>query len=256
MSGRSLAEHLKVFGPMSEEVMKKFLRQLLDALAYCHSHGIIHRDIKGKNILVGAGGVLKLCDFGSAKLMLDKTHANPTMNYGFTPLWLAPEFMTGAYNSKVDIWSLGCVCIEMASGKDPWSEMKFGHPFQALHHIGNSGEIPALPTELSAEGQQFVRLMLTRDPAQRPSAAQLLSHPYPLSASRCAATMPTSERWTGARSLLMLLLLVSVLLARLSVYMCSVSRRNACNETLCSLGLSLECLHLFSGRPSGRSTEH
>jgi len=179
VAGRSLDQEIKSFKrPLSESVMKIYLRQLLSALSYCHSHGVIHRDIKGKNILIGHQKA-KLCDFGSAKrIQLDMTSANPTMNMGYTPLWLAPEFFGEKYNSKADIWSLGCVCIEMAAAKDPWSEKNFTHPLNALHHIGTSEEIPAIPATISKEGREFIKLMLTRDPNKRPSADELLQHPY------------------------------------------------------------------------------
>lgn len=110
VSGRSLSDVLKDIGPFHEMVIRKFTRQLLIALEYCHRNGCIHRDIKGLNILLTTNGQVKLCDFGSAKLReesIDKDAVSVT--YSYTPLWVAPEVFTGAkmYNERVDIWSLG-----------------------------------------------------------------------------------------------------------------------------------------------------
>src|SRR4051794_40708444 len=74
--------------------------------------------------------------------------------------------------------ALGCVVIEMASGRDPWSEKNFQGAFQAIFHIGGSGEIPMLPATLSEEGKDFCRQCLIRNPDQRPSAKELLNHAF------------------------------------------------------------------------------
>ena len=79
--------------------------------------------------------------------LLNQQAASETYNY--TPLWTAPEVLTGTYNGKVDIWALGCVIIEMASGKPPWHEKNFSHPFIALWHIGNEHEIPLVPIDFA-----------------------------------------------------------------------------------------------------------
>ena len=82
---------------------------------------------------------------------------------GATPLWTAPEVVLGGEcNAKVDVWSLGCVVIEMASAKAPWAEHNFTETFRALYHIGHSNESPKIPATLSAEGQDFVKLCLNR----------------------------------------------------------------------------------------------
>lgn len=149
------------------------------ALYYMHTNDIIHRDIKAKNILVDTNGNLKIADFGSAKqinrLMLDTA----TVSYNYTPLWTAPEVVRdGQYDRKVDIWSLGCVMIEMATAKLPWHECNFENPFQSLFHIGNSDATPNIPDHLSIPCKDFVRQCLTRNPAKRPDAEELLRHEF------------------------------------------------------------------------------
>jgi serine/threonine protein kinase len=133
--GSSLDAILQKFGALDEQVIRTYTRQLLEALNYCHGNRIIHRDIKGKNILVDTHGTLKLADFGSAKQFVE-AKAAPSLNYNYTPLWTAPEVLIGDYTYKIDIWSLGCVIIEMATAKQPWDEENFENPFRALYHIG------------------------------------------------------------------------------------------------------------------------
>lgn len=177
VAGKSIDQLLSKFGGFSEMHSRKYTRQLCSALAFCHKNHVVHRDIKGKNILVDTMGNLKLADFGSAKKFGNVNQA-PSMGYSYTPLWTAPELLTGDYNSKVDIWSSGCVVIEMLSGQPPWAEQNFENPFRALYHIGHSDNIPVIPEKLSDVGRSFVMACLTRDPDHRPSADQLLQHEW------------------------------------------------------------------------------
>jgi hypothetical protein len=176
--GKSLDNLLQKYGSLGEPVIRNYTKQILLALAYCHSLNVVHRDIKGKNILVDKTGRLKLADFGSAKHFQNMDYVAPTSSYNYTPLWTAPEVLVGDYNNKVDVWSLGCVIIEMASARAPWSEQNFENPFRALYHIGNSGSIPKIPDGLSPLGVEFVKLCLQRDPDKRPSALELINHKW------------------------------------------------------------------------------
>jgi len=195
--GSSLDALLDKFGALKEKVIKTFTRQILEALDYCHSHNVVHRDIKGKNILVDKCGTLKLADFGSAK-QFENAMSNdaPSMNYNYTPLWTAPEVLKGDYNQKIDIWSTGCVMIEMATADKPWAEENFENPFRALYHIGNSEKIPVIPENLSDLGKEFLRLCLCRDPDNRPTAAELLVHPW-LNANMDECASPLHSQGIG-----------------------------------------------------------
>ncbi len=102
----------------------------------------------------------------------------PSLSYNYTPLWTAPEVLVGDYNSKVDVWSLGCVIIEMASAKPPWSEQNFENPFRALYHIGNSDSIPKIPETLGDVAREFISQCLRRDPDKRPDSTTLLKHEW------------------------------------------------------------------------------
>jgi len=175
--GKSLDSILGRYGQLAEDVTCNYTKQILLALEYCHSKRVVHRDIKGKNILVDQTGCLKLADFGSAKAFHNReSKAAPGRTYNYTPLWTAPEVLLGDYDTKVDVWSLGCVIIEMTTAKPPWSEQNFENPFRALYHIGNSGAIPKLPDHLSEAGLEFILLCLQRDPEKRASASELLKH--------------------------------------------------------------------------------
>eukprot|EP01006_Ploeotia_vitrea_P050057 TRINITY_DN67406_c6_g2_i3.p1 TRINITY_DN67406_c6_g2~~TRINITY_DN67406_c6_g2_i3.p1 ORF type:complete len:590 (-),score=321.13 TRINITY_DN67406_c6_g2_i3:100-1869(-) len=179
--GNSLDAVVNQFGGLGDFVMQSYTRQLLLALDHCHKHNVVHRDLKGKNVLVDTNGNIKLADFGSAKYSENASLMDsPSMNYNYTPLWTAPEVLGPLcqYNHKVDIWSLGCVIIEMGSGQPPWSEESFENPFRALFHIGNSDATPKLPDTLSAEGRDFAMRCLQRDPEKRPAASELLNHPW------------------------------------------------------------------------------
>lgn len=179
--GLALDKYLLEFGVPLEPMMIKFTWQILSALRCCHGHNIIHRDIKGKNILVSHQGDVKLCDFGSAKRFHDMfSNKRVSTTFNFTPLWTAPEVAKGdsEYNSNIDIWSLGCVVIEMATGKEPWAEMKFSNHVAATFFIGNQNRIPQIPSTLSETAQNFTRLCLQRDPTKRPTAEQIWKHPW------------------------------------------------------------------------------
>merc|ERR1711964_702499 len=145
---------------------------------------IVHRDIKGANILVGLDCKVKLSDFGCsarAKLrtgMADESSsldACTTMK-GSIP-WMAPEVMNNqSYGRKADIWSFGCLLIEMATAKRPWGS--YDNELAALCHIALSEDVPQAPAHLSPICQDFITRCLKRDPKERPCAHELLLHEF------------------------------------------------------------------------------
>lgn len=122
--GGSVAHLLNRFGPFSTSVIRCYLRQILWGLQYLHSQDVIHRDIKGGNILVDNKGDLKLADFGaSARLELGETQ--DTGNINGTPYFMAPEVLASSkYGRKGDIWAVGCTIIQMLTGDPPWKDHK------------------------------------------------------------------------------------------------------------------------------------
>lgn len=174
VSGGSIHKLLQDYGPLKESVIQNYTAQILSGLAYLHERDTVHRDIKGANILVDSNGEIKLADFGMAKHI---TSCSSVLSFKGSPYWMAPEVIMNfsGYNLAVDIWSLGCTILEMATSKPPWSQYE---GVAAIFKIGNSKDIPEIPDHISDDGKNFLKLCLQRDPSARPTAAKLLEHPF------------------------------------------------------------------------------
>ncbi|XP_010662702.1 mitogen-activated protein kinase kinase kinase YODA isoform X1 [Vitis vinifera] len=178
VSGGSIYKLLQEYGQLGELAIRSYTQQILSGLAYLHAKNTVHRDIKGANILVDPSGRVKLADFGMAKHI---TGQSCPLSFKGSPYWMAPELFaqvirnSNGCNLAVDIWSLGCTVLEMATTKPPWSQFE---GVAAMFKIGNSKDLPAIPDHLSDEGKDFVRQCLQRNPLHRPTAAQLLEHPF------------------------------------------------------------------------------
>ncbi|XP_076887547.1 mitogen-activated protein kinase kinase kinase 1-like [Bidens hawaiensis] len=158
---------------LGDSQVTAYTRQILGGLNYLHERNVVHRDIKCANILVDASGSVKLADFGLAKA----TKLNDIKSCKGTPYWMAPEVVNGknnGYGLAADIWSLGCTVLEMLTSKIPYSHLE---GMQALFRIGR-GELPPIPEALSLEAQDFIRKCLQVNQNDRPTAAQLLMHPF------------------------------------------------------------------------------
>ncbi|CAH8375100.1 unnamed protein product [Eruca vesicaria subsp. sativa] len=174
VSGGSIHKLLAEYGAFTEPVIQNYTRQILAGLAYLHGRNTVHRDIKGANILVDPNGEIKLADFGMAK----HVKAYSTMlTFTGSPYWMAPEVVMhkNGYTLAVDVWSLGCTILEMATAKPPWSQFE---GVAAIFKIGNSKDLPEIPDHLSNDAKNFIRLCLQRNPTVRPTASQLLEHPF------------------------------------------------------------------------------
>ncbi|XP_055848430.1 mitogen-activated protein kinase kinase kinase 4 isoform X2 [Episyrphus balteatus] len=174
----SLVEVSDIF---PEGLTRRFTAQLLSGVQELHKHGIVHRDIKTANIfLVDESNSLKLGDFGSAvQIQAYTTVPGELQGHVGTHAYMAPEMFTKSYSDghgrAADIWSVGCVVIEMASGKHPWWQYDSGH--QIMFKVG-MGEAPKAPDTLSQEGHDFLQMTLQHDPKKRWSAVQLLEHNF------------------------------------------------------------------------------
>uniref|UniRef100_A0A8C6V8W0 non-specific serine/threonine protein kinase n=2 Tax=Elapinae TaxID=42168 RepID=A0A8C6V8W0_NAJNA len=165
---------------LTESQIQVICRQMLEALNYLHDKKIIHRDLKAGNVLLTLDGDIKLADFGvSAKNM--KTVQKRDSFIG-TPYWMAPEVVMcetmkdTPYDYKADIWSLGITLIEMAQIEPPHHEL---NPMRVLLKIAKS-DPPTLnyPSKWSPAFRDFLKTALDKNPETRPTATQLLEHPF------------------------------------------------------------------------------
>lgn len=193
--GGSLAG-LLIHGRIEDEmVIQVYTLQMLEGLAYLHQSGVVHRDIKPENVLLDHNGVIKFVDFGAAKVIATSgrtqaptnsnkpkvggDHNNLNSMTG-TPMYMSPEVITGSSSDKngvVDIWSLGCCVLEMATGRRPWANLD--NEWAIMYHIA-AGHKPQLPSadQLSEAGIKFIARCLEHDPKKRPSAVELLNDPW------------------------------------------------------------------------------
>ena len=175
--GGSIASMLKRFGSFSDSLVRHYTRQILVGLEHLHRRKIIHRDLKGANILISKEGHVKLADFGASKVFNERTLSDGFKSMYGSIYWMAPEVMkhTG-YGRKADIWGVGCVVLEMLTGTHPWPARE--NHFAAMFEIVKCVTGPPIPEGISADAKSFLDLCFQYDPDSRPTALQLLQHPF------------------------------------------------------------------------------
>ena len=173
----SLHSISKNFGRFPENLVALYMSQTLRGLVYLHDQGVIHRDIKGANILNTKNGLVKLADFGVAS----RTTGLHESSVVGTPYWMAPEVieLSGATTAS-DIWSLGCTVIELLDGRPPYYNLQ---PMPALFRVVNDDH-PPLPQGASPVVLDFLMQCFQKDPNLRVSARKLLKHPWIVNARR------------------------------------------------------------------------
>lgn len=197
--GGSVATLLNNYGPLEEPLIRIFVKQILCGLNYLHGRDIVHRDIKGANVLVDNKGKIKISDFGISKrveagLLTSGSNQHHRPSLQGSVYWMAPEVVKQtSYTRKADIWSLGCLVVEMFTGSHPFPEFS---QMQALFRIGTQACTPEIPKIATMVAQQFLSLTFELDHEKRPTATELLDHEFldPIVAGRTSTTAqgPTS----------------------------------------------------------------
>jgi serine/threonine protein kinase len=197
--GGSIASLLHKFGPFPLTVVRTYLYQALLGLAYLHKNHILHRDIKGGNILVNDEGVVKLADFGTSKRLqisgngvVDADDAMANMTMCGTPFFMAPEVFEEKYGRKADVWSCACVAHQMCTATPPWKGLGINGPIKLFSYITKHEGPPPLimgardkdnfMDEMEASMNESLANLLEqcfqRDPSKRPSTQTLLDHHF------------------------------------------------------------------------------
>ncbi|CCF59029.1 hypothetical protein KAFR_0F04340 [Kazachstania africana CBS 2517] len=222
----SLLEHGRIEDEMVTQV---YTLELLEGLAYLHQSGVVHRDIKPENILLDFNGIIKYVDFGTAKKIartetristlskfvvtdtttetsdsrrssgdgiMSNSHGGLLDMMG-TPMYMAPETITGStHKGKFgadDVWSLGCVVLEMITGRRPWSNLD--NEWAVMYHVA-AGHTPQLPTkqEVSPIGRKFLKKCLVQNPNKRATAVELLMDPWIVEIRELAFGPPDNDQ--------------------------------------------------------------
>lgn len=184
VAGGSVGLCLRMYGRFDESMIRFLTRQVTDGLSYLHSRGILHRDLKADNLLLDLDGVCKITDFGISKRSENIYKNDSEMSMQGTIFWMAPEVIDNVvqnkrqgYSAKIDIWSLGCVVLEMFAGRRPWSNVE---ALSAMYRIGKTKLAPPIPDDIrpfvSADGKRFLDNCFEIDPNRRPTALELFEN--------------------------------------------------------------------------------
>lgn len=180
ISGGSVGSCLRKHGRFEEAVVKSLTIQTLGGLYYLHQQGILHRDLKADNLLLDLDGTCKISDFGISKRSNDIYGNDASNSMQGSVFWMAPEVVRTdgqGYSAKVDVWSLGCVVLEMFAGKRPWSREEV---VGAIFKLGSLQKAPPVPEEVqetaTVDGLSFMYSCFEIDPQERPTAENLLTN--------------------------------------------------------------------------------
>lgn len=183
---------------MNEQQIATVCLQCLQALAYLHAEGLIHRDIKSDSILLASDGSVKLSDFGFCAQVSELVPKRKSL-VG-TPYWLSPEIISRQpYGPEVDIWSMGIMIMEMVDGEPPFYNEP---PIQAMKRIRDMPP-PKLQhqSRISPYLDNFLSRMLIKDPSQRATARELLQHPFLQQAQAPSSLQPLLVRASTAAAM-------------------------------------------------------
>ncbi|XP_053365280.1 serine/threonine-protein kinase PLK4 [Clarias gariepinus] len=158
--------------PFTEEEVRQFMHQIVKGMLYLHTHGIMHRDLTLSNLLLTSSMNIKIADFGLATQLKLPSEKHFTMCG--TPNYISPEVATrSAHGLESDVWSLGCMFYAFLTGRPPFDTDTVKHTLNKVV----LGEYQ-MPSHVSAEAQDLIRLLLQKNPALRPSLSAVLDHPF------------------------------------------------------------------------------
>ncbi|KAL7505234.1 hypothetical protein ACHAXN_006010 [Cyclotella atomus] len=180
VAGGSVSSLLKKFGAFSPAVVRSYTTQILQGLDYLHSHHIIHRDIKGGNILISNDGSVKLADFGASKRVeafgTDPDKMMEELTVRGTPYFMAPEVFEEKYGPKADVWSVGGVVFQMATGSPPWKDLRHKNPISLFFHLKNTEGPPETSAPINDRYlNDLIAQCFQRHPSKRPDTKALLN---------------------------------------------------------------------------------
>eukprot|EP00210_Caulerpa_lentillifera_P003788 g3619.t1 len=202
MESGSLASLIKPTncGVFSEQSAALIVAQILQGLKYLHTQGVVHGDIKGANILTTKDMEIKLADFGVAARLFDSGSDGNKHDYYNTiagsPYWIAPEIVSlESVTTAADIWSIGCLIIELLTGSPPYFECQ---PYQALYRIVQDHH-PPLPDMASEALNSFLLCCFKKEPTLRPTAEELLKHDWITSSKLDRSSSPLEGTNNGSQ---------------------------------------------------------
>jgi serine/threonine protein kinase len=193
MAANSMREILEETGfRLREVVVRRYAFEALKGLAYLHAQGMVHRNLKPSSLLISADGTVKIRAFGAGCSI----SASPATVRG-TPAYMSPDVFTQEkFSVASDVWAFACCVTEMASGLPPWSEVTGTGPLKLVYRIGCAqppNHHPTIPSHLSDELKALLMRCFAFDPAERPTAAELLATEYMLGAQTAASLPPSAE---------------------------------------------------------------
>jgi len=196
MPSGSIKAVLNKFGPYGIGLVRKYTRQILEGLDFLHAEKIVHRDVKGANILIDAEGDAKLADFGACRELeaLQSTVTGGMRSIQGSVFWMAPEVLKFKAGRRSDIWSLGCTVIEMITAEAPWKKLREEKltVTMTLRRIVEGNDIPEFPDRIPSDCRNFLEHVLVRDHTKRPYSSQLLKHRFVASPDGMSRPSPSS----------------------------------------------------------------
>lgn len=175
--GGTLAHIISEASPdkyLDEIKILKLFEQISSAINYMHSENILHRDLKTANVFLNSKGVVKIGDFGISKIINTKIHAQTVLG---TPYYFSPEMCEGKeYDEKSDIWALGCILCETCCLKKAFTATNLSELVTKIM----LGQYMLLPDQYSKNMKDLVDILLQVDPAQRPTASEILNYWLPM----------------------------------------------------------------------------